>query len=238
MGETCKDCGFSFLPATVTSVDNATMDYVNSSIDMLVNKNTTSVNLSNMVKVSPNSSWKLYTSDSSLIATKYANLQDGENTYLIVVSSADGLHTNAYTLKIYKSFEVSINYYNVYNENIYTETADTGYNFTVKYTPEITGYTFNCWKLNNEKTTEFVPYSITNLYVDCTANEYSVTLDVNGGVALEERAMLFRGGIVVICFIPQIMAQAKPFGKIRNLLRLRQNGLQLKATCHLMLTAE
>ena len=180
-GETCSDCGFSYLPATIISVDNATMDYVNSSIKMLVNKTTNIVNLSNMVKISPNSSWKLYTADSSLVATKFANLNDGENKFLIVVSSSDGLYDNTYSLSIYKSFEVSINYYNVYNEIIHTETADTGYKYKVKYTPDITGYTFNYWKLNNKETTEFVPLGTTNLHSDCTANDYTLTLNPNGG---------------------------------------------------------
>ena len=180
-GETCSDCGFSYLPATIISVDNATMDYVNSSIKILVNKTTNTVNLSNMVKISPNSSWKLYTADSSLVATKFANLNDGENNFLIVVSSSDGLYDNTYSLSIYKSFEVSINYYNVYNEIIHSETADTGYKYKVKYTPDITGYTFNCWKLNNKKTTEFVPLGTTNLHSDCTANDYTLTLNPNGG---------------------------------------------------------
>lgn len=183
--ETCTVCGFSYIPATITAVDNATMDYANSSIEMLVDKNTSSVNLSNMVKVSPNSSWKLYGADSSLIPTKYANLQDGDNDYLIVVSSADGLYDNTYSLNIYKSFEVSVKFYDVYNSVVRTVTADTGCKYTIDYTPEIVGYTFNYWKLGDKQTTEFTPYDDVNLYSDCTANTYFLNLNADGGEVAE-----------------------------------------------------
>ncbi len=183
--ETCTVCGFSYLPATITSVDNATMDYANSSIDMFVDKNTSTINLSNMVKVSPNSSWKLYGADSALIATKFTNLQNGDNDYLIVVSSADGLYDNTYTLKIYKSFEISVNYYDIYNNVIKTITTDTGYKYTVEYTPNIVGYTFKYWKLDGKQTTEFTPYDNVNLYAVCTVNTYTLSLNADSGEVAE-----------------------------------------------------
>lgn len=187
---TCADCGYKTFPATIQSVENAEVDFSTSTVNMLVDKSIRSVNLSTAVNVSLGSSWKLYTDDSNLIATKLANLKDGENTFLIVVTSSDGLYDNTYTLTIYKSFEISVEYYGVYNNLIKTETADTGYEYNVAYTPQITGYTFNHWKSHDTPITKFTPYDDVSLYADCTANEYVFRFNVNGGDELMNNTQL------------------------------------------------
>ena len=176
-GNNCTKCSYHIEPATLLGIEGATM--TGGTADMLVNKTTASVNLSQIVKVSADSSWKLYTPESALIATKVANLADGNNAFLIVVSS--GNIDNTYTLNIYKSFEITVSYHDVYNAVIYTETADTGYEYSANYTPEITGYTFNHWKLNGAQTAKFSPLENTDLTADCTANDYTLTFDANGG---------------------------------------------------------
>lgn len=188
--DTCTDCGYNNTPATIQSVENAEVDFSTATIKMLVNKSIRSVNLSTAINVSLGSSWKLYTADSNLIATKLANLKDGENTFLIVVTSSDGLYDNTYTLTIYKSFEISVEYYDVYSNLIKTETADTGYEYNIAYTPQITGYTFNHWKSHNTPVTNFTPYDNICLYADCTANEYVFRFDVNGGDELTNDTQL------------------------------------------------
>ena len=187
---TCSDCGYKNIPATIQSVENAEVDFSTSAVKMLVNKSIRSVNLSTAVNVSLGSSWKLYTADSNLIATKLANLKDGENIFLIVVTSSDGLYDNTYTLTIYKSFEISVEYYGVYNNLIKTETTDTGYEYNVDYTPQITGYTFNHWKSHDTPITKFTPYDNISLYADCTANEYVFRFNINGGDELMNNTQL------------------------------------------------
>ena len=176
-GNNCTKCSYHTEPATLLGIQGATM--TGGTADMLVNKTTASVNLSQIVKVSADSSWKLYTPESALIATKVANLEDGNNAFLIVVSS--GNIDNTYTLNIYKSFEITVSYHDVYNTVIHTETVDTGYEYAASYTPEITGYTFNYWKLNGAQTAKFTPFANTDLTAACTANDYTLTLDANGG---------------------------------------------------------
>lgn len=197
--DTCMDCGYSVAPASLISIENATIDFENSTANMVADKTTNSVNLSQKVKVSMNSGWKLYDSDgTTLIPTKIAQLANRETTFYITVTSADGLYENTYALKIYKSFEVNITYLGIYGETIHTETADTGYEYEINYVPEITGYTFNYWKLGGEQTAKFTPFAAVTLDPDCTANKYNFTLNPDGGTASQtEKQITFDGAFTL-----------------------------------------
>lgn len=168
------------------SVEGATVDGTN--ISMLVDKNTDYVPLSGKVELTAGR-WDLYSDllGQHKISTKIAagadgKLANGNNTFYLVHEDAEGELVAMYTLTVYRSFPVSVNYYGVYDSVIHTETADTGYVYAAEYLPEITGYTFRGWKNANGNTvTSFTPDAPIDLYADCTANEYTFTLDANGG---------------------------------------------------------
>lgn len=167
--------------ATIEDIINATVDKEKLIADMFVDKSTTSINLSNMVTVNNGSTWKLYDNKSNCITTKYITLHDGENKFLIIVISADGTQETTYELNVYKSFAISVNYYDVYNKLIRSDVAYTGIEYVIDYEPEIVGYSFNFWTNGYEQVASIIPYDNVNLNVNCTANTYTVSYDVNGG---------------------------------------------------------
>ena len=173
--------------AAIISVDGASIS--DRSIFMLVDKETEYVSLANMVVCSSGSTWRLYYDRLGLteIATKIAaqpsgSLDNGDNTFYIVVTSSDGTQVNTYELTIHRSYAVSVNYYDNKNNLLDSKTVYTGNEFTASYTPNIAGYTFNGWKDGDGASfTSGTLWSSLSLYADCTANTYTATLDVNGG---------------------------------------------------------
>ena len=182
----CLGCGYNSAPATIRSVANATVDQSDLTVSMFVHKSVASVNFSNTVTTSANSAWKLYDANSALIPTKRIEPQSGYNTYFMVVSSLDGVYENTYEVTVYKSFEVAVSYYGVYNDLIKTETVDTGYDYNVTYAPDIVGYTFEYWKKDGEETQKFTPYENIDLFVKCRVNTYNFSFDVNGGDSMAQ----------------------------------------------------
>ena len=178
--------------ATILSIDGATIQ--EKSIFMLIDHETDSVSLSDKVVCSKNSVWKLYydklgqTEIPTKIAASYSGLlQNGDNTFYIVVTSNDGMQVNVYDLTVHRSYEVSINYYND-TELLKTETAYTGSVYTINYTPNIKGYTFRQWNTmeGTKVATTFEIWGGQSFYAGKTANTYTVTYDVNGGDPLSQ----------------------------------------------------
>lgn len=181
-------CGTSLLVACskigtpkIKSIGNATIDDRNLTAYMLVDKSINSLNLSNLVETTNDSIWELYSSQSELINTKVASLNDGENIFFIKVLALNNKFENTYTLTIYKSYEICINYFNVYNECINTEIAETGYQYDIDYIPQIDGYSFNFWLYEDNKVETIIPWNDINLYADCNARTYTISLNLNGG---------------------------------------------------------
>ncbi|MBO5481253.1 MAG: InlB B-repeat-containing protein, partial [Clostridia bacterium] len=166
--------------AAILSVDGASIDGLN--IFMFVDKNTDGVSLASKVVCSDDSVWKLYYDKlgQTEIPTKIAadisgELLDGDNLFYMVVTSQDGVQVNVYELNVYRSYAIDVCYYDG-DTLLKTETAYTGYEFTPNYIPTITGYKFNDWNY-----TPKVLWDDLELYVDKTANSYTVTYDVNDG---------------------------------------------------------
>ncbi len=166
--------------AAILSVDGASIE--EQEIFMFVDKDTDSVSLASKVVCSDDSVWKLYYDKLGQmeIPTKIASgesgeLLNGDNVFYMVVTSKDGLQTNLYELNVYRSYAVSVNYYDE-ESLLKTETAYTGYEYEVNYVPELTGYTFNGWGYTTR-----VLWDTLNLYADKTAHTYTVTCNVNGG---------------------------------------------------------
>lgn len=171
--------------ATVVSIDGGTVS--GDKIFILADKDVTSLALGNKVVCSKGSVWKLYYDQqaqqeipSKVAVGQSGSLADGNNLFYLVASSKDGSLVNVYEVTVHKSYAAEIKYYD--GETLLkTETAYTGEEFSTDYVPTIEGYTFNDW--NYEKA---VLWEDLTLYADKTANEYTVTYDVNGGDTLTE----------------------------------------------------
>ena len=166
--------------ASVLSVEGASIS--ESNIFMLVDKNVNSASLASKVVCSDDSVWKLYRDSLGQveIPTKIAtdtsgSLLNGDNIFYIVVTSKDGVQVNVYKLNVYRSYAVSVCYYDG-KELLKTETAYTGYEFTTDYVPSITGYTFTGWNYKPQ-----ILWDDLNIYAKKTVNSYTIIYDVSGG---------------------------------------------------------
>ena len=178
--------------AAIISVDGASIS--ERTVFMLVDRATEYVSLANMVVCSSGSTWRLYYDRLGLteIATKIAaqpsgSLNNGDNTFYMVVTSSDGTQVNTYELTIHRSCAVSVNYYDNKNNLLDAITVYTGDEFVASYAPDIAGYAFNGWKDGDGAPfTSDTLWNSLSLYADCTAKTYTVTLDVNEGNALSD----------------------------------------------------
>ncbi len=116
-----------------------------------------------------------------IAAGQSGELDDGDNTFYIVVTSGDSTKVNVYELKIHRQHEITVNYYD--GENLlHAVKTVSGEEFGADYLPDIKGYTFNYWKISKyQKYSATVLYESISLFVDKTANKYIVTLNANGG---------------------------------------------------------
>lgn len=195
--------------AKIEQVEGATIK--DNQIFMFVSSEISEVSLSDKVKCSKGSTWKLYydnlgqTEIPTKIATgSYGNLKNGYNEFYIVVNSKDGTITSTYELSIYRSYSIQISYYDG-TTLLKSERAYTGVEYTVDYSPNLIGYTFNGWKTSNDKNlTEFIliPWESTNLYVDKTSNEFTATLDVNGGDEIDNNSVTLNYGEETTLTVP------------------------------------
>ncbi len=136
------------------------------------------IDVSELIEVSSGASWQVYSdSDCSVLVSSgnVTELVDGDNIYYILVSSGDGEVNTKYTLTVYKKYYVEIAYISegmVYKtENILTHSV-------LGEGPEITreGYTFKGWGSNGHYVTEAKAFT-----ASWKANDYTVTLNANGG---------------------------------------------------------
>lgn len=180
--------------AVIFSAEGATIDEDKMSLFMLVDRNTESVSLSNKIVCSSDSVWKLYydklgqTEIPTKIASgKLGELSSGDNIFYIVVTSSNSAQVNVYELTVHRSYSVPISYYDSKENLIKTDTAYTGDEYKLNYKPAIAGYTFNGWNDSDGiAVTEVTLYEEASFYADCTAKNYTATLNVNGGDELEK----------------------------------------------------
>ena len=178
--------------AVILSVDGASVDSNTNEIFMVVNKDTDSVSLANKIVCSTNSTWKLYYDKlgQTEIPTKIAAgmsgiLNNGENIFYIVVSSTEGDIVNVYTLKIHRSYAIYLTY-SFQAVTLKTESVFSGYEISLDYIPEIKGYTFNHWMdIEDNRISKITPFESMSFYAYATPNEYTVTLNPDGGSLLD-----------------------------------------------------
>lgn len=173
----------------IIQVEGATID--GTDIFMLVDHTTDSVALLNKVTVS-SGRWDLYSDilGQNRIPTKIAagsngKLQNGDNVFYIMLENENGDLAEVYTLTVYRSFAVSVNYYNHKNALVHSETAYTGYEYALNFDYSAPGYTFNAWKENGAVYQPRIVWNELSLYAGMTANKYTVAFDANGGTTHE-----------------------------------------------------
>ena len=169
----------------ITRVEDATID--GTDIFMFVNHTTDSVFLLDKVTVS-SGRWGLYSDilGRNEIPTKIAAgsdgvLQDGENVFYIVLKNESGDLAAVYTLTVYRSYAVAVDYYDHKNALVHSDRAYTGYEYALDFDYSASGYTFNAWEESGAVYKPHVLWNNLSLYADMTANKYTVVLDANGG---------------------------------------------------------
>lgn len=170
----------------ITQVEGATID--GTDIFMLVDHMTDSVALLNKVTVS-SGRWDLYSDifGQNRIPTKIAagsngKLQNGDNMFYIMLENENGDLAEVYTLTVYRSYAVTVSYYNHKNILVYSDTAYTGYEYVLNYDYTTPGYTFNNWTENGAIYQARILWDGISLYANMTANTYTVELDTAGGI--------------------------------------------------------
>ncbi len=142
-------------PATITGVDGGKIE--SGKVLMIVGKDTESVSLSDKIKCSDNSVWKLYYDKmgQTEIPTKIAanpsgTLNNGNNVFYIVVNSLDNTKTNVYELNVHRSYSVTVSYYDD-TTFLKKEQVFTG-EYTIEYfLPSVIAKEFAGWKDKNGK---------------------------------------------------------------------------------------
>lgn len=168
------------------AVEGATVE--DNDIKMYVDKDVESVNLVSKVRCGDGYSWKLYVDEFGIfeLAAKVAPVDDGDNVYYIVVFDVNGNTVDTYMLTIYRHHNVFIRYYDG-TVLLHTDTSLTGEQYVANYTPTISGYTFNGWvDSNGNAFSSDTLWKSISLFVQKSANSYTVTLSVNGGEDLSK----------------------------------------------------
>ena len=167
--------------AGIISVEGGTID--GEEIFMLVESSVDSVSLASRVKCAEGMIWRLYHDSlgQQEIPTKIAagsngRLNNGDNVFYIVVTSTDATQVSVYSLTIHRSYAASVRFYDG-DELLYTDTAYTGYEYVVDYTPDIPGCVFHYWETaDGNECTSFIPWGSVSLYANKTINAYKATL--------------------------------------------------------------
>ena len=167
--------------AGIISVEGGTID--GEEIFMLVESSVDSISLASRVKCAEGMVWRLYHDSlgQQEIPTKIAagsngRLNNGDNVFYIVVTSTDATQVSVYSLTIHRSYAASIRFYDG-DELLYTDTAYTGYEYVVDYTPDIPGCVFHYWETaDGNECTSFIPWGSVSLYANKTINAYKATL--------------------------------------------------------------
>jgi len=145
----------------IVSIIGATIN--GDEISMTVSKDTTKVDLSQIITVSSGATYKVFynVSGTDELTTKIAvaknkdSLNNGDNKFYVLVSNRNGSKTKLYTLTIHKSYLTTVYYYLEGFVIDYDETY-TGCEFTTSCEIDATGYTFLGWYENSVlKSTDF-----------------------------------------------------------------------------------
>ncbi len=163
--------------AKIVSVQGAVVDGL--SVNMELSNDVDTVDLSGLVTVSDNSSWKLYINSAATaadaIATKMIAPIDGESVYYIVVTSSDAKVDRTYTLRVWKNYYVNITW-TMAGITMDTERVLTHTTLSDHAPGVVPGYEFIAWNYGNR----YVEGSRT-IEAEYRNARYNITLDAQGG---------------------------------------------------------
>jgi len=162
--------------AALVSFDGAAIN--GKSVSLEVAYNSGSLNLGDLVAVSEGATWQICSDAAGMMpyATKnISQLQNGDNTYYIRVTSEDGNNSDLYTLTVFKNYFVNITYMN--GQSVYGEVQALT-NSVLGAGPVITkaGFAFGGWGCEGHVVTAAKDFSAT-----WVANTYTATLSPDGG---------------------------------------------------------
>ena len=173
--------------AMIKSIQNGKVDGLTVSLE--IDNTVEDVDLSGMITTSKDCSWQLYTSRTATaadaIVTKIIVPKNGNNTYYIVVTSADGKTNRTYTLNVWKNYYVTLSFYA--NGSFYTsEQVLTHTTYGSGPSCSVAGYTFNGWGCDGYYVTESKSFN-----ANLTPLTYTAKFDSNGGSTLSDKTATF-----------------------------------------------
>ena len=173
--------------AMIKSIQNGKVDGLTVSLE--IDNTVEDVDLSGMITTSKDCSWQLYTSrtatSADAIVTKIIVPKNGNNTYYIVVTSADGKTNRTYTLNVWKNYYVTLSFYA--NGSFYTsEQVLTHTTYGSGPSCSVAGYTFNGWGCDGYYVTESKSFN-----ANLTPLTYTAKFDSNGGSTLSDKTATF-----------------------------------------------
>lgn len=190
----CADCGAKEGSAALTAVTGGEIDFDKLTVDMFVDHDVSQVRFGDIVTVSSGASWKLCNADNIELPTKFGNLSDGENTFYIVVQNSASKQS-VYTVSVYKSFKVSVKYFDSLGRLLHTDQAYTGKAYALTYVPQISGYDFKHWTVEGKQAAVVIPLGDVEVKADCSPKSYVATLNANGGQADKtEQTVVYESG--------------------------------------------
>ena len=171
----------------IKSIQNGKVDGLTLSLE--IDNTVEDVDLSGMITTSKDCSWQLYTSkiatSADAIVTKMIVPKTGNNTYYIVVTSADGKTSRTYTLNVWKNYYVTLSFYangSFYaSEQVLTHTA-----YGNGPSCSVAGYTFNGWGCDGYYVTESKSFN-----ANLTPLTYTAKFDSNGGSTVSNKTATF-----------------------------------------------
>ena len=171
----------------IKSIQNGKVDGLTVSLE--IDNTVEDVDLSGMITTSKDCSWQLYTSrtatSADAIVTKIIVPKNGNNTYYIVVTSADGKTNRTYTLNVWKNYYVTLSFYA--NGTLYTsEQVLTHTTYGSGPSCSVAGYTFNGWGCDGYYVTESKSFN-----ANLTPLTYSAKFDSNGGSTVSDKTATF-----------------------------------------------
>ena len=177
--------------AMIKSIQNGKVDGLTVSLE--IDNTVEDVDLSGMITTSKDCSWQLYTSrtatSADAIVTKIIVPKNGNNTYYIVVTSADGKTNRTYTLNVWKNYYVTLSFY--VNGTFYTsEQVLTHTTYGSGPSCSVAGYTFNGWGCDGYYVTESKSFN-----ANLTPLTYTAKFDSNGGSTVSDKTATFNNDL-------------------------------------------
>ena len=173
--------------AMIKSIQNGKVDGLTVSLE--IDNTIEDVDLSGMITTSKDCSWQLYTSrtatSADAIVTKIIVPKNGNNTYYIVVTSADGKTNRTYTLNVWKNYYATLSFYA--NGTFYTsEQVLTHTTYGSGPSCSVVGYTFNGWGCDGYYVTESKSFN-----ANLTPLTYTAKFDSNGGSTISDKTATY-----------------------------------------------